>query len=273
MVEVKLLATRVMVGSNAMPTERKISYVCGDASQAYKKVIDEQWSELIDKSLNNDNALSRSEHFGDAKLKKFDRHVIMLRPNIVVIYDELESEIPCDWDLLMHTDKESNKESENRFAYKTPKFSASAHVYASQKIEFTVSNQFGAKPVDFQKKYKAIPDQYHASFKSVSKSKKMRYLSILQCRDNTNELQLIDDNNNGVFEVNDWKIVVDLESNEFSGMKIIGKDSSLFVNHLPESIYGKKVKMPSREASLLIERSGGNISMSIVENLLPAVSN
>ena len=54
---------------------RKISYCLGDASNAY----------------------------GDAGLIRFKRHFMLLRPNTILIYDDLAADHPADWGWLIHS--------------------------------------------------------------------------------------------------------------------------------------------------------------------------
>lgn len=36
-------------------------------------------------------------------MKKFERHVVFVRPDVVVIYDVLEADEASEWSLLLHT--------------------------------------------------------------------------------------------------------------------------------------------------------------------------
>ncbi len=85
----------------------QISYTCGDASMAYRGMVNDQWSFLAKKYMTQKGKMPQ-DNFGDAKLKRFDRHVAFLRPNIFVIYDVLEADQENEWSLLLHTYKELN---------------------------------------------------------------------------------------------------------------------------------------------------------------------
>ncbi|MBK7607960.1 MAG: hypothetical protein IPI18_12440 [Saprospiraceae bacterium] len=37
-------------------------------------------------------------------MKTFRRHYIMLRPSIIIIYDELKADHPAEWTWLLHND-------------------------------------------------------------------------------------------------------------------------------------------------------------------------
>ena len=68
---------------------RLLSYVCGDASRAYRPVTDGQFKDLLEKNGIPQNTASG---FGDSGLKKYERHLVFVRPDIVVVYDVLQAE-------------------------------------------------------------------------------------------------------------------------------------------------------------------------------------
>ncbi|MGY8719083.1 MAG: DUF4962 domain-containing protein, partial [Verrucomicrobiia bacterium] len=70
----------------------KLSYAVGNASNAYDS-LDEKF---------------------DAGLKTFRRHMIMLRPDVVVIYDELEAQEPVEWSYLLHAYNEISLDEKNQ---------------------------------------------------------------------------------------------------------------------------------------------------------------
>jgi hypothetical protein len=80
----------------------QLSYVCGDATMAYRPMVDEQFLEL-----NSKNNIQQTPEFGfgDAKLKLFERHMIFVHPATLIVYDVLESEEPAEWSFLLHSMK------------------------------------------------------------------------------------------------------------------------------------------------------------------------
>src|SRR3546814_15698448 len=59
----------------------EMAYVMGDASAAY----------------------SSAETGEDYGLKKFHRHLLLLKPDIIVVYDEMEADHPASWSWLLHS--------------------------------------------------------------------------------------------------------------------------------------------------------------------------
>ncbi|MGI9137948.1 MAG: DUF4962 domain-containing protein, partial [Sediminibacterium sp.] len=61
---------------------KQITYAVGDASNAYSGIVD-----------------GKEVDYG---MKLFRRHYIMLRPSIIIIYDELEADHAAEWSWLLH---------------------------------------------------------------------------------------------------------------------------------------------------------------------------
>ena len=78
-----------------------ISYALGDASAAYCGISDIR---LWKNSFKKYHLTQTPENgFGETPLKKYRRHIFLLHPNKVVIYDELEANEKVHWDWLLHS--------------------------------------------------------------------------------------------------------------------------------------------------------------------------
>ena len=102
-----------------------MSYVCGDASRAYQEVTDRQFLDLM-----KQNGIEQNAHFGMGKsgMKKYERHLIFVRPDLVVVYDVLQAEQPSEWSLLLHTLQPSALDKEGRLEVQTARSMAQAQV-------------------------------------------------------------------------------------------------------------------------------------------------
>lgn len=79
----------------------KISYVVGDASNAYGKVISPLWKTRFEQSELSD---SPENGWDENHLKTFRRHIVSLgQTGFSFIYDELEADEPVAWSYLLHT--------------------------------------------------------------------------------------------------------------------------------------------------------------------------
>ena len=238
----------------------QISYTCGDASMAYRDLVNEQWTTLTKNQMTKEGK-KPEDNFGDAKLKKFDRHVAFLRPSTFVIYDVLESEQDNDWSLLLHTYKESKQVSANQMVTENDDFYAQSDMFSSSSSIMNVTDQFYEKPVDFLKKYKQIPNQYHMTYKSAKKSKKMRFLTIIQCHDSKAEVIDIKSDTNGELQVGEWTIKAELDVNKKPSLYAANKTATLEVNGTSET-----------DASVLTEQIDGKIQSAISLDQAPATT-
>ncbi|WDE96471.1 DUF4962 domain-containing protein [Lentisphaera profundi] len=243
----------------------KITYSCGDASLAYGDLVNEQWSDLVNQHL-VEPGRSIKENFGDVKLKKFDRHIAYIRPNIIVIYDELEAEEAVDWDFLLHTMKEPQLTG-NKMTYEHDGAVVEARFFSSNKAQLSMTDEFYQKPVDFLKKYRAMPKQFHLSFKAAEKSKKQRFLCVIQCGDSDEKKYKIDFKNDSKMIIGPWQIQSELDCVKPAKMTIQGAHAKLFVNAFPAEYSASK-----SPASLLVEQIDGRIHRAICTDKSPAIN-
>lgn len=79
----------------------KISYVVGDASNAYGEVISPLW---LQRGKQSQLGYTPANGWDKNRLKTFRRHLVRLGDGgLVFIYDELEADTAVTWDYLLHT--------------------------------------------------------------------------------------------------------------------------------------------------------------------------
>lgn len=79
---------------------KEISYACGDASHAYQASSSDREDELFKSA-----GLNIDDHISSGVLTRFRRHLLFLRPSLIVVYDELEAKKPVEWDWVLHCRK------------------------------------------------------------------------------------------------------------------------------------------------------------------------
>ena len=81
-----------------------ISYCLGDASHAYRSISnDPMW---VDYFKQAGIEQTPENGFGATPLTKYRRHVLMLHPHKVIVYDELEASEAVRWEWLLHSPTE-----------------------------------------------------------------------------------------------------------------------------------------------------------------------
>lgn len=197
-----------------------LSYVCGDASNAYRKVTDTQFVELLKKNKVADG-------FGDSGLKLFRRHLFFVRPDIVVIYDELEAVRPVQWSLLLHTLHKPELVSELGLKVETERSLAEAVVFSGAQISRSYTDQFYSPAVDFKKKYPGgTPLEHHFMFSNVEKSSAIRFLTIIQLTDKGKECKPVKQVSAGKWKIGKVTVEAELSVNRKAFVKVnVGKES------------------------------------------------
>ena len=160
--------TRALTGNH-------ISYCLGDASHAYCGVTDDPlWVSAFEAA----GIEQTSENgFGETPLTKYRRHVLMLHPSIVLIYDELEASEPVRWDWLLHSPVQFNiNEGECTLSTATDGYYAMTNLYVNGDIILTQTDQFTVPPAISGPEY---PNQWHLTA-GVGGVAATRYLAVIQ---------------------------------------------------------------------------------------------
>lgn len=194
-----------------------ISYCLGDASHAYCGISDDDmWIQAFKAA----GITQTAEYgFGTTPLTKYRRHVLMLHPNIIVIYDELEASEAVRWDWLLHSptqftiDTDGNKLT----TYNTTKgFYARTQLFSDGTFAISQTNKFFADPASgITAKY---PNQWHLTA-SIANSKATRILAVMQVVDDASELLTVKRSGNTI-TVGNWVIEAQLSGSENASLNV-----------------------------------------------------
>lgn len=77
-----------------------LTYTLGDASHAYDSIRTPFWIDRMEKS---EVAYTPENGLGDPGVTRFRRHFLFLKPDVIVVYDELEARKPVVWTWLLHS--------------------------------------------------------------------------------------------------------------------------------------------------------------------------
>jgi len=240
-------------------TGEQISYAVGDASNAYAGKVE-------GKNI-------------DWGLKFFRRHYIMLRPSIIVIYDELESEHNAEWSWLLHNDKGFEIDAVNQTILAESEFTkAKISLFSSSEIDFRVTDQFSVpvdnwtNKVDEDGEKLLFENQWH--FKGVSKEKtsRMRYLAIIQVKPDGSFEKAIN-NNDDKFTVGNWNIKVQMDTSKPANIQVWNNDNSAsLVSSGTLVINGKTFSGKELGSSKLVELiAGESVFQEAVDEMPEAI--
>lgn len=179
--------------------DKDISYVMGDASQAYS---------------------SRAEKV-QTGLKKFYRHVLLLRPDILLVYDELEADHPAEWSWLIHSPGRIMMDTVgSTFHCSIKNASAGGALFSSQPVRWALSDTFGVPAENWVGRrdedgnlieYKN--DSWHLTATTVGKAARMRWLAVMRVRPGAKaELLPLSTDASGQLTVGGWTIRAELDA-------------------------------------------------------------
>ncbi|MCK5208534.1 MAG: hypothetical protein KAQ79_10950, partial [Cyclobacteriaceae bacterium] len=247
----------------------QISYVVGDATNAYSATDAKELKTLGNPAKNH----------ADAGLNKFRRHVLMLRPSTVVIYDELETEQPSHFTFLLQNrdllllDKKHNVIASNEFS------EARAKLYASQSIDHVLTDKFADPPVNWRRK--TNPDgslyeyqnQWHYQATNKEKTNKIRFLAVIQVRAEKDGLfynDIVVEREGDKFLVGDWEIMAEMNANNPALTSVKSKDgSAAFTSSGMLEVNGKHYDGSVLGSTKLLEKINGKSDLQEAVDEVP----
>lgn len=217
-----------------------ITYCLGDASRAYSDTCDlDVW---VDHFKAAGITQTPENGFGATPLTKYLRHVWMLHPNIVVIYDELEASEPVRWDWLLHSSTAFNI-TPNELIINTvnreKSFASQSQLFSGEPFSFSQTDRFVIPPTDTPNP--AYPNQWHLNA-TVESSRANRFLFIMQVYDAAQSpSHLYRDGNN--FTIGNWRIHAQMNPGEPASVSITNSTKPVMFSYgkgdvtLPDKVY------------------------------------
>lgn len=248
-----------------------ISYALGDASNAYCGVSEyPMWQRnFAAQKLEQ----SRENGFGETPLKKFRRHIFLLHPDKVVIYDELEAGKNVSWDWLLHSPVKFGIDEATATLTtqsKESRFTAVARLFSEQKCSITQTDQYIVAP---NKKISVRGEDFSTPWSltaSFGPSKANRILTIIQLEeDGAKVAEVIRSGNR--FRCGDWLIEAELSTKRPASLYIHNSSSNATFSYGVEKpvINSAPYKPTSKNASLLYDLIDGKWQVQEMEDKKP----
>lgn len=203
--------SRAMNGDN-------LAYFLGDASHAYCGTSEyKMWQQ----SFANAGISQTPEYgFGETPLNNYKRHIFMLRPNKIVIYDDLGADVSATWQWLLHSPVEFRVEGNKVTTEYTDKggFTSVAQIFSEQAPNITTTNAWfpGGEP----DKPAGVAKQWHLTA-NFGPSIRNKILTIVQVSDNGQVEDIWQVNNH--FTLGDWEIEAELRADAPAAITITNK--------------------------------------------------
>ncbi|WP_444103781.1 DUF4962 domain-containing protein [Bacteroides sp.] len=198
-----------------------ISYCLGDASHAYRGISnDPMWVGYFKQAGIEQTP---ENGFGATPLTKYRRHVLMLHPHTVIVYDELEASEAVRWEWLLHSPTEFKMDATKKTLStnnKTKGWMAVTQLFGGHVFTLSQTDRFVVPPAITGAEY---PNQWHLTAR-VDGSSATRFLAIIQVGDEAVPAIYRDGD---TFSVGDWTIKAVLDAS---------KAPELTVNHRTEQV-------------------------------------
>lgn len=186
-----------------------ISYCLGDASHAYCGVSDDpMWVSAFEQA-----GISQTPEngFGSTSLTRYRRHVLMLHPDIVLLYDELEASEPVRWEWLLHSPVRFSIDEEQQMLTTVAddeSFVSVAQLFSGETFSFSQTDQFMVPPAITGPEY---PNQWHLTA-TVEDASAVRFLAVVRVGETGGDIPVLRCLGNGLFKIAGWTIRATLDA-------------------------------------------------------------
>lgn len=251
-----------------------ISYCLGDASNAYCGLND--YPMWIRNFANQGVEESRENGFGETPLTLYRRHIFLLHPDKVVIYDEMEAKSSVRWDWLLHSpvpfaiDKNAKRLTTRN---EEKQFTSVAQLFSNQVCDITQTDQFVVAPDITQAiRGEVLANQWHLTA-SFASSKRNRILTIIQVQPDGVKAADISREGNRL-QCGDWLIEAELDTKKPGSLHIsnLVNQATFSYGKSAPLVDGKVYKPIHKEASLLFDKMGGEWQVQEMKDRKPQLT-
>ena len=238
----------------------QISYAVGDASNAYSGIVD---GKEIDHGM-----------------KLFRRHYLMLRPSIIIIYDELEADHAAEWSWLLHNYNGFTMDAKTQTVFaENETAKAQVTLFSSSDIQLNVTDQFSVPVDNWTNKINEDGDtlnfvnQWHFTAASKQKAEKMRYLAVMQIKPDGRFEKIIKSIDNGDITVGNYRIKVSMNINEAAHIQINNIENTLSFVSSGTLMFEKNkyIGTDIKSAKLIEKKDGKIIFKEVLDEMPPAM--
>lgn len=229
------------------------------------------------------NAYQSVETREDYGVSKFYRHTVLLKPGIIVIYDELESVNEASWSWLIHSLKSMKLDTlHNQFTATIDNWQGAGRLWSSQPFSWNITDTFAVPAVVYRnytgmltKKYENT--QWHVKATNRQKNRQQRFLAIIEVDKNGTVARFTEKGTEkGMTRVTvgDWEIEAALSTDLAPRLQIRSTErKTAFTAYGEEfSFLGNTYKGNIANSSKLVELVNGKISLKEAgDQLLPPI--
>lgn len=233
----------------------KFAYALGDATRAFGDMTSPFWTNRMQQS---GVEYTKENGFGNPGITRYRRHFILLRPDIVVVYDELAARQPVTWTWLLHSYHPLRQENNHTLLTANEAGQSRFDLFTPAELSTTVGNEFFSPAVNWKSRTGegGQPLQYdkhwHARFETTGKSDRIRFLGIFQLKKGHENVTFTPPEiKNGTIKIGEWTIKAELNAQNPASLTITdSKGNAILYNKDKAKI---KAKIPG---STLMVKAG-----------------
>ncbi|MDE6779680.1 MAG: DUF4962 domain-containing protein [Alistipes sp.] len=192
-----------------------MTYTLGDASHAYDSIRTPFW---IDRMRQAGVEYTAENGFGDPGVTRFRRHMVFLKPDIVVIYDELAAREPVQWTWLLHSRVSMDASGENSVTADNGAARCTMNLFTDRKLTADIHDRFFSPAVNWKKRSgpDGKPLEYkpnrHAEFSTEGKSAAQRFVAVFRIAPDGCKPARLSVDRNGTITVGRWRVEAELDA-------------------------------------------------------------
>lgn len=266
-------------------TGERISYVLGDASHAYNGAFPKYGvipGQPIPPGFTKLGVPITAENgFGRPGVTHYRRHLALLRPRHVVVYDELEAEKPVRWSFLLHAVNPMTLVGDAGFVTANSKGSGFAQVFCPTPVAAQVTDQFFGVPVDEENKRGGKnPPHWHASITTKDQQQRTRFLALIEITPGGTSIPrpftaVTDAEGKTRIDLDGYVVRAELDPEKGAFLGVTSTDCAVALvsgRAVREIVLGEQRRAAAFPGSTLLgERRGGRVEFSETVDRLPDV--
>ncbi len=218
---------------------QNISYVLGDASNAYGEVTSELW---LERARLADVELSPKTGWDKNHLKLFRRHVVELgNAGLMLIYDELEADSAVKFSYLLHTVEQAMQiisqggNMAHIKATNSANGTSDAYIFSTGKTSAMQTDTFFYPAdnwlrADDKGNFEPFKNHWHVTVETAP-AKVYRFLTIINTRNSSEQGVTPVQRKDGTISVGEWEVKCNLSGSGKSALFIKNKKGDVQLNY------------------------------------------
>ena len=225
-----------------------LTYTLGDATHAYDEMRTPFW---IDRMQQSGVAYTAENGFGDPGITRFRRHFVYLKPDIVVIYDELAAREPVQWTWLLHShDRMTSCDGVSPYAVSADNGAAEGHMelFTEGTLHSEVHDRFFSPAVNWKNrtgpggKPLVYANHWHAEFTTAEKSDAQRFLAVFRITPEGHKPLKMRRSGSGTLRIGTWTVTAELDASKPASLRVTdGRGNAVLYNTDASTVGGSTV--------------------------------